>query len=1012
MFLGKLITAVVEAPARTRREARVRALIEEGASFVRAGDAREAEKRYARALELEPGASAAHAQMALLYTGLRRMPEALPHFRAAHAAAPLQGHALESFVRVLLALGGHDEALRVAQASAQDHADAASWFSLGLANAACHRYGEALEAHRKALAIEPDADRHAHCGIALQYLGRLAEAQQQYEQALAIDPTHAVAAFHRSLTLLARGRYAQGWRDYELRLASADAVARPRRFARWDGSDPAGRTILVYGEQGLGDEIMFASCVRDLVGVGARCVIECDPRLQRLFARSFPQATVYGAAPDKRVPEAIAALGIDFELPIGSLPLYYRQRSEDFPDHDGYLRADPQRVAAWRTRLAALGPGVTVGVSWRGGTHASRQPLRSIPLEAWLPILRLPGVRFVSLQYGDAAGPLDALFAQHGVRITHWPEAIGDYDETAALVTALDLTVTVCTSVVHLAGALGKAVWVMAPAAPEWRYGAAGERMVWYPSARVFRQREGGGWDDVVAAVAAAVRPIADTAAAAAEDRAGAAAANREGAAFLASRNFTAAQSCFERALALAPSLVEARVNLAIAVIEQGHGVEGERHLRAAIAADPQLLAARENLAILLASRYDHDGAAAAWDEVLAFAPEHAGAHAAKAYLALREGRLEDARRLQHRACALGADPVPLAIQEASMRAFEGDVDAARALIDGLRGRADDADLDWELAMAALANGRFAEGWPLYEARLTRKAESPRRPYPFPEWNGAPLDGTLLILAEQGIGDEIMFASCYPDALARAARCIIECEPRLERLFTRSFPGARVVGQARGSASAALVSNREVACQIHAGSLPRLFRRSLADFPRHDGYLSAEPDAVAEWHRRLRGKSGKRVIGIAWSGGLAHTRRSLRSIAPDAFARAMAIADAQFVSLQHDDDGTIAAELARCSGRPVHVFHDVLADFDDMAALTKSLDAVLTACSSVVHLSGALGVPTIVLTPKHAEWRYLRAGSSLPWYPSVRLVRQRESGDWQDVIEEARTLLARLRGTP
>jgi hypothetical protein len=249
---------------------------------------------------------------------------------------------------------------------------------------------------------------------------------------------------------------------------------------------------------------MFASCLHDLAGAARHCIIECAPKLKDLFERSFPAATVYAATEERSVPDALRAQGIDFEVPIGSLPLYYRRSIDDFPPHRGYLQAAPERVAAWRAMLGALGDGLKVGLSWRGGTHDSRGPLRSIDLDGLLPILNVAGVRFVSLQYSpEAPAELDALRREHDVHVMHWPEAIADYDETAALVSALDLTITVCTAVAHLAGALGRSVWILAPHSPEWRYGAAGEGMAWYPSARVFRQQAHGEWTPVVASVAA-----------------------------------------------------------------------------------------------------------------------------------------------------------------------------------------------------------------------------------------------------------------------------------------------------------------------------------------------------------------------------------------------------------------------------------------------------------------------------------------------------------------------------
>lgn len=902
---------------------------------------------------------------------------ALAALRAAHASAPLEGDLLEAYVRMLIDAGHRGEALRVARGAASARPRSReSWFSLGLALQADHAYAEALESYdRAAAAGARDADLYASRGIALQNLGRLELAAADYARALEASPRHPLALFHASLLALMRGDYGQGWPQYETRLASADLVPRSRRYPRWNGEDPRGATILVYGEQGLGDEIMFASCLPDLERAGAHCIVECEPRLHALFARSFPHATVYAAAADKRVPDDIDKRGVDYEVPVGSLPLYCRRRLADFPVHEGYLRPDPQRVAAWRARLDALGPGPKVGVSWQGGTHVSRAPLRSIALERWLPILEIPGAHFVSLQYTQDAGrAVAALNDGRRIALAHWPDAISDYDETAALVSALDLTISVCTSIVHLAGALGRPVWVMAPLNPEWRYGHAGETMPWYPSARLFRQREGGAWGEVVDAVAGELRDLGDKAPEVSRN-ALAQALNAAGIARLGARDFRGAQSCFERAVEAAPRLAEAHCNLGIALVQQGRDAAAERHLREAIALDPVLLAARENLAVLLAGRSDYEGAMRAWDEVLALDPGHAEAHAARAFAAMREGLIDDACIWLERAVALGAD---------------------RA-----------AELEMHRAFAALSKADFEAGWALYDARLRGKLESAQRPYAFPEWDGEALaDGALLVLGEQGLGDEIMFASCYAEAIARAGRCVIECEPRLEMLFARSFPAARIVGQARDRAHAELAASRDIVAQAHAGSLPRLLRPRRDAFPRHNGYLAANEERVQAWRARL-GAGRARLVGIAWSGGLPRTGRDRRSIRPADFAHLLSVPGIEFVSLQHDDDGAVAAELAARSGARVHAFPDTLADIDDTAALIRSLDGVVTVCSSVVHLAGALGAPALVLTPRRAEWRYLQEGSALPWYPSVRLLRQREPGDWAGVIEEARALLTK-----
>ncbi len=512
MILSRLITAVVAVPGRSLRARRLRALLERAESLRNAGELSLAEARYREALALDPAGAAAHASLALLLTGRGRPDEALAHFRSAGAAAMGDPGFLEAFVRMLIQRGEHSEALSVAREAAQTHGESyEAAFCLGLAHQASHDYAGARAHYDDALELRPDAaDAHANRGIALQGLGLLEEACADYERALSIEPAHPLARFHRSLALLLRGDYGVAWPEYETRFHSANVPLRPSRYPPWDGTAAAGRMLLVYGEQGLGDEIMFASCLPELMRTGARCVIECNPALHRLFTRSFDKAVVYPATPDRRVPDDIHALGVDAEVPIGSLPLRYRRSVADFPQHSGYLRADPDRVAAWRERLAALGDGIKVGISWRGGTQASRAPLRSIMLEEWLPVLQVPGVRFVSLQYtANTPQDLEALQHHHGVGVAHWPEAIGDYDETAALVSALDLTVSVCTSVVHLAGALGQPVWVLAPRNPEWRYGCSGGSMPWYPSARIFRQKRDRDWSGVLGAVQASLTMLA-----------------------------------------------------------------------------------------------------------------------------------------------------------------------------------------------------------------------------------------------------------------------------------------------------------------------------------------------------------------------------------------------------------------------------------------------------------------------------------------------------------------------
>lgn len=440
------------------------------------------------------------------------LDEALECLRRVHEQAPGAEGVLRNLVVTLIQADRCDEALSVAAGTAERNPLSHEAHALhGLAYLKVHEPVRALDCFDKALqAGASGAELYDHRGNALLELGRLPEAIASYQRALAQQPDYALATFHLALARLLLGDFHLGWDGYELRQLDKDYQQKPADYPLWDGSPLPGRTILVQREQGLGDEIMFASCLPQVIESAAHCVIECDPRLQGIFRRSFPAATVFASASDGVLPREIAECAIEHSIAAGSLPRFLRRRVGDFPRHDGYLKADPQRVARWRDRLSLLGPGAKVGISWTGGVRKTRRGLRSLPLDRWLPILHVPATHFVSLQYTpDAGAAAAALHERSGIRVEHWNEAVDDYEETAALVCALDLVISVCTAVIHLGGALGRPVWVMAPYSPEWRYGFSGDTMPWYPAVRIFRQPAFGEWEPVTESVAAELRRLA-----------------------------------------------------------------------------------------------------------------------------------------------------------------------------------------------------------------------------------------------------------------------------------------------------------------------------------------------------------------------------------------------------------------------------------------------------------------------------------------------------------------------
>jgi tetratricopeptide (TPR) repeat protein len=381
------------------------------------------------------------------------------------------------------------------------HAGACNMLGLVLARERA-RFDEGAGYLRRAVTANPALrEARSNLGWVLTEMGALDEGLQCLDSLLGDVPDDHDARLMRATANLKYGRFAEGWRDYGARHHSATAIASPYAFPVWDGSTQTESALLVTAEQGVGDQIMFASCLAEARQRVGRMMIECHPHLVPLLRRAFPRDIVGTRGTAGQLPAWAVGQHIDLQLPFGSLPGFFRNTAADCPRHSGFLSADPVRVAYWKRRLDLLGPGTKTGLSWQGGTANSRRSLRSMEPAGLATLLRQPGY-FVNLQYGSTEADLAVFRGLAGDRFIHWPDALDDYDETAALVVALDLVVSVCTAVIHLAGSLGRPVWVLVPAIPEWRYLASGTQLPWYPTARLFRQRRIFDWDEVVAGVA------------------------------------------------------------------------------------------------------------------------------------------------------------------------------------------------------------------------------------------------------------------------------------------------------------------------------------------------------------------------------------------------------------------------------------------------------------------------------------------------------------------------------
>ena len=426
-------------------------------------------EQYERAIALKPDYAKAHNNLGTAYQGRQRFDEAISSYQKALSIQPHAPDTLHNLGKTYETMGEMDAA-------------------------AAH--------YLRALTSRPDfAEAYNSLGSLRYHQGLFSEAEKLLNRAIAIEPNHASARLNLALLHLIQGDFERGWKEYEARW-DAQKLSPTAGFPqpRWDGSPLDGQRILLHVEQGLGDAIQFIRFVPQVQGLGGRVIVRCWSELKRLFTGQLGIGYVFDE--NDPVPE------FDVHLPLISVARVLGVTLPAIPADVPYLRVETSLTEPWRQKVRDSGGKFNVGVVWSGNPKHSRDQHRSIPLSAFEPLFRLPGVRFHSLQKDQPA----AQFREFQIRnpqsaISNVPD-LSDLADTAALITNLDLVISVDTSVAHLAGALGKPVWVLLPFIPDWRWMLDRSDSPWYPSMRLFRQSRSGDWEGPIHRISEALRSL------------------------------------------------------------------------------------------------------------------------------------------------------------------------------------------------------------------------------------------------------------------------------------------------------------------------------------------------------------------------------------------------------------------------------------------------------------------------------------------------------------------------
>jgi Tfp pilus assembly protein PilF len=369
---------------------------------------------------------------------------------------------------------------------------------LGLIHVARFEIAEGEKRLQQALAIRPDLPTaHNSLGHCRAIQGREQEALAHFNTALCLEPRHALAHYNRATVWLKLGRFREGWAEHEWRFAAGVSARQPEVGPLWDGGSLEGRALLVYTEQGLGDTIQFARFLPMLRRRARRLVVATQHPLRRLLEGL--------GCVDSWFPMGESAeISFDVHVALMSVPALLRLDERSLPRVVPYLFAEPERVAAWRPAVRRL-PGYKVGVCWQGNPMFPLDRYRSIPLRHFAPLAATPGVSLVSLQRGPGVDQIET--NRESVPLTVLPELDRDgaFLGTAAVIQNLDLVISADTAVAHLAGAMGKPVWLLLSANGDWRWQIDRADSPWYPTMRLFRQRTLGDWSAVFAEVAEAL---------------------------------------------------------------------------------------------------------------------------------------------------------------------------------------------------------------------------------------------------------------------------------------------------------------------------------------------------------------------------------------------------------------------------------------------------------------------------------------------------------------------------
>ncbi|AWB67177.1 hypothetical protein C2869_12350 [Saccharobesus litoralis] len=867
------------------------------------------------------------------------------------------------------------------------------YLNMGMVLRQLNRHDQAITALEKSQSLGcKSAKLHENLGIVYTGTGRLKDALHHYKLAAQQMPNEAKVRFSYGIVLLLDGQFELGWQEYQHRANALNLKHKPDNTTRWTGQNLADKHLIVIHEQGLGDTINFVRYIPYLAQQAKKLTL----KVQQPLVEQIKQ--LKGLANNSQVISTDDPVSTaDYFCTLMDLPGLFNANLSNIPQHTPYLTPIASKVEFWQQQLSNI-EGKKVGLVWGGNPSHARDKERSLSLAQFAPLFTQQNVQFISLQMGEPLKQISQF--QHG-EILDYSSHLNDFSDTAALISQLDLVISIDTSVAHMAGALNIPTWLLVNYVPDWRWLMTSRSTIWYPSVRLFREQQLQNWQPTLNQL------------------------NVEFSHWLQDKQWLDNQYLFDGIKQ--NQLSEVSITAVNRLQNNGQDIEALRALAIIATKQEQIDYALSNLQKLLAiSPFDLDAHMRIgqlyqnqqqFDQALEHYLTALPLQSNNNNLYILTGQCFHRTHRQHEAIAmfnkvLASDPNNAdALSElgSSYKQIGQHQQALQVWQHAQKLAPNKQQNTVRLGMQQLLMGQFTQGWQNFNVRWQTDKYSKDHIYrQYPVWQGQKVD-TLLVYDEQGLGDTIQFLRYIWPAAQRVNKLKLLIKDKLHCLLEHDL--AQLPTNVELIAGMTFTGTMDAHCPLMA--LQIALSMQSDGLHQQVPYLHVANTYQQKWQQRIP-QSDLLKVGLVWAGNPEHLKDQYRSIELQALSELCEIENGKgensegkkiaWYSLQM---GEGLKQIDDCQFA-IKRLDDQIENFADTSAILQQLDLLITVDTSVAHLAGALNVPCWLMLSADPDWRWLLNTDKSYWYPNTRLFRQHTIYQWSDVIQDIKLALTQL----